>query len=132
MPAKKDSNLLHYNAENRTFEPIEWNEELIKAKQNSFDDKKFDAIDETIPALLMPIYENSQVRQILIKTTQNEQKKIAPPIISRKKYGVLFIKLDKNAIEKQIFPDLVKKYFSKRLSRKNTATAVAASDCDSI
>ncbi|MGI8642274.1 MAG: sensor histidine kinase, partial [Pyrinomonadaceae bacterium] len=131
ISGEKDSNPLHYNAEKRAFDPTEWSEELTKIQQNISDDKKFDAIDETIPALLMPIYENGQIRKILIKTTQNDKEEIPPPIISRKKYGILFIKLDKNIIEKQIFPDLVKKYFSESESA-NYKLAVVGSDNQTI
>ncbi len=118
VPNENEANPLHYNTEKRAFELTTWNAQLTKAQQSISDDKNFEAIDQTISALLMPIYENSQIRQILIKTAPNERNDIPPPIISRKKSGVLIIKLDRNIIENQIFPDLVKKYFSESASAK--------------
>lgn len=116
VPNEMNANPWRYNAEKRVFELTAWNEEFTKARQNLADDKNFEAINEAIPALLMPIYENSQIRKILIKT--GEHNDIPPPMISRKKFGVLIIKFDKNIIENQIFPDLVKKYFSESAGAK--------------
>ncbi|MDQ3180388.1 MAG: HAMP domain-containing histidine kinase [Acidobacteriota bacterium] len=115
VPNENEANPLRYNTEKRVFEPTSWNTELTKSWQNLSDDKTFEAIDQTIPALLMPIYENSQDRQIIIKTDEHND---MPPMISRQKYGLLIIKFDRTIIGNQIFPDLVKKYFSESESAK--------------
>ena len=111
VPNSDDQNPSRYNTEKRVFEPASWTADLTKLRQNLSEEETFEAIDQEIPALLMPVYENSQIRQILIKTAPGEPDEI-PPIFPRKKSGALIIKFDRNIIENQIFPDLVKKYFT--------------------
>lgn len=115
IPAGGNFGLLRFDTENKTFAAAEPNEELNKIKQSLIANQKFEAIFQDIPALLMPIYEKEEpLKQILIRRNNTTTETIPPPLNQAPpaKYGVLIIKLDDEVIKNQIFPDLVKKYFS--------------------
>jgi hypothetical protein len=107
---------LRFNAEKRSFEPTEPTEELNKIRKILSEDDKFQAIIQDIPALLMPIYKREETAErVFIRTPiKKADAPSSPPQQFQipKRYGAIFIKLDGDVIKNQIFPDLVKKYFS--------------------
>lgn len=110
VEAGENPALLKYQKDAKAFLNAEWNDELNKLKPN-FSGDNLTTINEEIPALLMPVYEEPEkFDRILIRTPHTEDIRGLsqnPP----KKFGFLIIGLDKNVIENKILTDLTKKYF---------------------
>jgi len=106
---------LKYEKEKREFVSGDWNDELNKIKQN-LEKEKSAPINESIPAILMPIHDAPvKFEKIVIRTKNTEEFRGLPPEATER-FGVLVIELDRNVIENEIFPDLAKKYFSQNES----------------
>lgn len=106
--------LFRYQKEAKDFSGEQWNDELNKLKP-LLDEEHSATINEEIPALLMPVYEEPEkVEQILVRT-KNTENIIGSPNLT-KKFGFLIIELDKNVIENKIFPDLAREYFGQNES----------------
>ena len=104
-----NSTILHYDAEKRNFVQTEWTDKLKNLREKLADEKNFEPIAEEIPALVMPVHEIEQTfNRILIRREDVP----APPIELPRKLGFLIIELNETVIKEQIFPDLVRKYFS--------------------
>ncbi|HMS39023.1 MAG TPA: HAMP domain-containing sensor histidine kinase [Pyrinomonadaceae bacterium] len=104
--------ILRFNKENRLFESANWTENLNKLKPKLSQDESLRPIAEEVPALLMPVREMTEkLDRILVRKPQTEnvvgQRSQIPT-----KIGTLIIELDELVFKNQIFPDLVKKYFS--------------------
>lgn len=119
--------LLKYEKERREFVSGEWNDELNEIKQN-IEKGKSVPINETIPALLMPVHDAPvNFKKIVIRTKDTEEFRGLPPEPTER-FGVLVIALDKNVIENKIFPDLAKKYFSQNESANYKLSVVDKND----
>lgn len=104
--------ILRFNKENRLFESANWTENLNKLKPKLTQDESLRPIAEEIPALLMPVREMTEkFDKILVRTPQTENI-VGQSSQIPKKIGTLVIELDEDVFKNQIFPDLVKKYFS--------------------
>ncbi len=117
--AKNDAeqNISRYNRETKSFEAAGWTENLEKLKPRLAAGRDFQPIAADIPALLLPVRENEpDFTKILIRTkspafdAQNPENQ--PTFNPPKRLGVLIIELDADVIKNEIFPALVKKYFS--------------------
>jgi signal transduction histidine kinase len=101
-------NISRYNKEKGAFEPAEWTEELSLIKPNFADEKNINPIAEEIPALLMPVHEETgNIKRVMLRTETE-----MPEPLEIKKYGVLIIRLDAEVIKSELLPNLVKEYFS--------------------
>lgn len=109
-----EQKILRFNSENKIFESTNWTENLEKLKPKLTTEGNFQPVAEEIPALLMPVYEpEEQFDRILVRTNRTPaENRRTPRIEMPKKYGVLIVELNADAIVNQILPDLAKKYFS--------------------
>ena len=99
----QDGERLGYDPNSKTFVPVNLPAEIAKVS----DEMNADAIEpvaENIPALIVPVYENFERMPAAPARVTIEQ--------TRKKYGLLIVKLDKKVIEDEIFPALTRQYFS--------------------
>jgi signal transduction histidine kinase len=123
-----DANLLHYDNQSKTFEKIEWTENLKNLQSKILAETNFQPIAEDVPALLMPVHvaEDKISRVIDIRTAELEQENISS-VMTPKRYGVLVIELEREVVVNQMLSDLVKKYFSDR-DRANYKFAVVGAE----
>lgn len=111
----ENKQVLRYNKETQAFETAELPPPLANLQPKLSSEEIINPVAEEIPALLMPVHEtNERFERILIRKIkpENAVQTSPPEIPAAKKYGVLIIELDENVIKTQLFPDLVKKYFS--------------------
>jgi signal transduction histidine kinase len=106
-------NLLRYDNQNKTFEKIDWTENLKNLQPKILAETNFQPIAEDVPALLMPVHteEDKISRVIDIRTAKLEQEDVSS-VMMPKRYGVLVIELDSKVVANQMLSDLSKKYFS--------------------
>jgi len=106
-------NLQRYDNQNKTFEKADWTENLINLKPKILAETNFQPIAEDASALLMPVHstEDKITRVINIRTAKLEQENFLP-VMMPKRYGVLIMELDSDAVVNQLLSDLSKKYFS--------------------
>lgn len=102
-----DAPFLRYDPEKRAFVTAEWNDEIGKLKQKLINERNFQPINESLPALLMPIHElNENFSDILGGAD------LQPKTLVMRRYATLVLVLDKTVLENQIFSDLIEKYFN--------------------
>jgi signal transduction histidine kinase len=97
---------LKYNSESKSFIPAPLPEDIAPLSDKLKKDDGFEAINENIPALIMPVYDNLALMASPLRTPMGGQ----PPL--RKKFGFLIMRVDPKIIEEQILPALTKQYFS--------------------
>jgi signal transduction histidine kinase len=102
----RNNELFRYDANLKTFNPVEWNEDLSEMRQKLQTGADFDLIDDRKFTLTMPIYE---ARETFI-FQRNE--KIHLPLKKPERFGFLVIRLDENVLKNQLLPSLAQKYFS--------------------
>lgn len=101
---------LRYNAENRTFETVEWDQRLQDIHSRFTDPNKFSPVSADIYTLLLPIHESER----RIETVILKRSPVGPPPVVRvpATYGYLAIELDENVIKENILPDLIRDHFT--------------------
>jgi signal transduction histidine kinase len=99
----QDGEHLGYDPNSKTFVPVNLPAEIAKVSDEMNGDQ-VDPVAENIPALIVPVYENFEHMPAAAARVTIEQ--------TRKKYGLLIVKLDKKVIEDEIFPALTRQYFS--------------------
>jgi hypothetical protein len=112
-------NISRYDSQSKRFETTEWTERLNSLKPKIFAENKFEPIVADVPALLLPVHdERETVNRIITVRTPNAGKQRIPldelpktPLEFPKRFGVLIIELNDDAIKNQLLPDLTKKYF---------------------
>ena len=106
-------NLLRYDNQNKTFQAADWTANLINLKPKITAEKKFQPIAEEIPALLMPVHdEEDKIRRVInLRMAKLEQEDVSS-VMMPKRYGVLIMELDPDAVVNQLLSDLSRKYFS--------------------
>ena len=105
--------VLRYDNQSKTFDKTDWTENLKNLKPKITAKTNFQPIAEEIPALLMPVHDaEERLNRIIAVRTGKPDEAGIPPLVMLKRYGVLVIELDASVIKNQLFPDLVKKYFS--------------------
>lgn len=116
--------LLRYIKEAGEFQPAQWSEKLRKLRQTLNKPQNFQPVNDEFPALFVPIHHlDEKADRILVQSGSK-----TAPVILPEKFGVLIIELDKNVIQNQIFPDLVKKYFSENESAQYKLAVVDQND----
>lgn len=102
-----------YDRQSKSFERIEWTETLNQLKPKIVAENGFEPIAEEVPALLLPVHDGQGNfdRIINIRTAKPDGANVSPLKVP-KRFGVLIIELNADAIKNQILPDLAKKYFS--------------------
>ncbi len=108
---RQDSAPLVYRPDSKSFETGVLPGDMTQVAAGLKNDEGFDPIADDIPALVMPIYENLEHIGDAPKMPLKLSVKM-PIEQSRKKYGFLVMRLDKNVIAGNILADLAKKYFS--------------------
>lgn len=104
----ENSPMLIFNRQKRAFEEVGETEEIKNLRDKFAGGQNVKPIQEEIPALVASVYESGKFFDRIIRTETRIPTVIEPP----KKFGVFIVKLDEDVIKNQIFPDLVKKYFS--------------------
>lgn len=110
---KEDATPLHYNFENKSFDPVEWTADLQNLRARFIDDKTYKPVYDDVPALVMPVADlMTQITRIMVKRMPEPKD---PPLEEHlktpKKYGYLVVMLDAATIKDQIFPALAKNHF---------------------
>ena len=111
VESSADESVSRYNPQSKIFEKTEWTETLNRLKPKISAEGKFQPIAEDVFALLSPVYEEQEnIKRILTVRSPPDEAKMSP-LEMPKRFGVLIIELNPEAITNQIFPDLAKKYF---------------------
>jgi Signal transduction histidine kinase len=99
-----------YNRVEGVFETAQLPEKYADLKESLASEKNFRAIDEKIPALVMPVYDQEKFAdRILIRPRPPGE--ITSPVQFLNRYGVLIVELDGDVLKNQILPELTRKYF---------------------
>jgi len=122
---------LKFDAEEKTFTPVEWSPELKEIYSRTQDQKNFRAVNEDIYTLILPEHESPQrVEHIILRRSPamvklGEQKEpdIPPALEMPKTYGYLVMRLDEGVIRDKILPDLAAKYFDDNDYRISVTTS---------
>ncbi len=116
-----EQHLARYNRATKAFESVGWTETLERLKPRLADENNFQPMAADFPALLLPVREeNASLTKILVRTrtsaSATEKTENSTAFDVPKRFGVLIVELDRSVIENEIFPALIKKYFSENES----------------
>jgi signal transduction histidine kinase len=114
--AAGDGSPLRFDANGKTFVPVEWTPELRDILTRASDEKNFHPVFDDIFTLVLPEHADSpKIRRVLLRQTTSDQAeaktRVAAPLEMPKTYGYLAIKLDPSVIRQRLLPDLSAKYF---------------------
>jgi len=111
---------LKFDAEAKTFTPVDWTPELKEIFSRTQDQKNFRAVNEDIYTLILPEHESPpRVQHLILRRSpvavvelgEKKEADTPPEMEIPKTYGYLAMRLDENVIREKLLPDLAAKDF---------------------
>ena len=108
--AAPDAPTLKYDAEKRSFSPVEVTPDLQNLRHRIVSDVKSSAVYDDKFTLVLPIYDGKQgIKQIVVKRTRDDHR---PSMVRMpEKFGSLAVMLDEAILKERMLPELATKYF---------------------